>query len=302
MNPEGNGPFDKDTLETKPPLVNTSLTEGDFIQKTEPLGWSSLPIWLWITLGAMLISLVWGSMGWYQGVVQQEKKTEPFLDVTNRDFSVFLWQFPSFIRSNVSKKTGYLPGFQTTKETLNLNEADHLVSAPPDLLFLYHTWSRLVASDSAKRSIDPKEFSEFLEQVEEWQPKYWKKAPTDYVELINSRSYEQTKNLQMLSESQLPKIVRQAFQGWKNYYKEGEKINALAPTIAQVQTFVEANPHYQRNFWRNINEVAGQKIAGINYLYLLTQTAFNPEEPFPANQLAPFLKVAMYNAEQMKLE
>ncbi|WP_052354860.1 hypothetical protein [Candidatus Protochlamydia sp. R18] len=300
MNPEGyNGPFDKDTIETKSPSINPLLTEGDFIQEGQPLGLRSLPIWLWIVLATMVISLIWGSMNWYQGVMQQEKKAEPFLDVTNREFSVFLWQFPSFLRANALKKTAYLPGFQTTKETLVLNEADNFVSAPPDLLFLYHTWNRLLASESNLRPINPKEFSDFLNQVEEWQPKFWKKAPKEYVQLIDNKEYEQTQNLQTLSVSQLPVLVRQAFQGWKNYYQEGPQINALAPTIAQVQAFLESHPHYKRNFWRNIQQVAGQEVVRSDYLFLLTQAGFNPEEAFPTDQLAPFLKVAMFNAAQV---
>ncbi|CUI17344.1 conserved putative membrane protein [Candidatus Protochlamydia naegleriophila] len=302
MNPESSGPFDKDTIESKAPAADQPLSEKDFIQESPSLGSRAFPLWLWIFLATALVAMVWGSMGWYQGVVQHEKKAEPFLDVTNRQFSVFLWQFPSFLRSNVSKKAGYLPGFQTAKETLELGEADAIVTAPPDLLFLYHTWHRLLVPEQVVRSIKPIEFIEFLNQVEEWQPKNWPTAPQDYVKLMESKQFEQMNDLQSLPESSLPVLVRQAFLGWKNYYREGAEINALNPSIAQVQAFLEAHPHYKRNYWRNIQEIAGQQILNDDYLYLLTQRAFNPEESFPANQLAPFLKVALFNAEQAEKE
>lgn len=302
MNPESSGPFDKDTIESKAPAADQPLSEEDFIQESPRLGLSSFPLWLWIFLATALVAIVWGAMGWYQGIVQHEKKTEPFLDVTNRNFSVFLWQFPSFLRSNVSKKAGYLPGFQTAKETLELGEADAIVTAPPDLLFLYHTWNRLLVPEQAVRSIKPIEFKEFLMQVEEWQPKNWPAAPEEYVKLFESKQFETLNDLQALPESTLPALVRQAFLGWKNYYLEGPQINAINPTIAQVQAFLETHPHYKRNYWRNIQTIAGQQILNGDYLYLLTQSAFNPEEPFPANQLAPFLKVALFNAEQVKKE
>lgn len=301
MNPDHSGPFDKDTIESRAG-AEKPLSEKDFIQEPPSLGPSGFPLWLWIVLATALIAIVWGAMGWYQGVVQHEKKTEPFLDVTNRRFSVFLWQFPSFLRSNVSKKAGYLPGFQATKETLELGEADALVTAPPDLLFLYHTWNRLLVQELPVRPINPTEFMEFLQQVEEWQPKNWPEAPEGYVKLVESGAFERLSDLQALPESDMPLLVRHAFLGWKNYYLEGPQINALTVTIAQVQAFLAAHPHYGRNYWRNIQEIAGQHILNEDYLYLLTQSPFNPEALFPADQLAPFLKVALFNAELAEKE
>lgn len=276
--------------------VEKPLSEKDFIQN----GWNltSLPFWVWLFLMASITAIIWGTINWYHGVIQQEKKHEPFFEVTNREFSVFLWQFPSFMRVNVSKKTGYLPGFLTTEENVNLDQGEEFVSAPPDLLYLYHTWNRLLAPDYISRPIPSKEFSEFLEQLPEWKPKNWKNAPVGYIQLIETKKYTTLENLQTLSQENLPNIVRQVFQGWKNYFKEGEKINELQPTFGQVKVFLEKHPTYARNYWRNISEVNGQPVAGLNYLHSFINPTFNSESIIPNEQLAPFLKVALFNAQE----
>lgn len=302
MNPESKGPFDKDVLEGKATEPPPPLSEKDFIHEpVEPII-RSFPVWLWIFLATILISLIWGMMGWYKGVVSTEKKTEPFLDVTNRDFSVFLWQFPSYIRSNSSKKIGYLTGFFKDKAALNLPDAEKLVSAPPDLVFLYHTWKRLLVPEHTSRAIKPQEFTEFLGQSKEWDPANWPDAPKGYVQFIQSQDYKKTENLQTLPEETLPQIVRMAFQGWINYFKEGAQINEISPTVQEVQHFLEAHPHYKRNYWRNIQEIADQEVAGPDYLHILLHVDLSPTEKLPSQQVPSFLKVALYNAEQAEKE
>lgn len=293
MNP--NDPSQNDDSELNP-SGRSPLSEKDFIQN----GWSitSMPFWLSIALFAILIGLIWGSKGWYEGFLQEEKRHDPFLEVTNRDFSVFLWQFPSFLRVNVSKKSGYLPGFLSTNENFNLADAEDFVSAPPDLIFLYHTWHRLLASEFIARPISSTEFDDFLQQLPEWLPVNWKNAPQEYIQLIDSKSYSKIDNLQTLPESALPLIVRQAFLGWKNYFLEGPRINEIQPTFAQIEAFLKQHPHYARNYWRNIQTINEQEVAGSNYLYGLTYGTFIPDAIVPADQLAPFLKVGLFNAEQ----
>jgi hypothetical protein len=277
----------------KPPL-----SEKDFIQN----GWSltSLPFWLWLALLATLAAIIWGSRGWYEGFIQKEKRHDPFLEVTNREFSLFLWQFPSFLRVNVPKKSGYLPGFLANSENFNLTTAEDYVSAPPDLIFLYHIWHRLLSPEFIPRPISPTEFDDFLQQLPEWQPKNWKSSLEEYTQLVDSKSYLQIENLQTLPEKTLPQIVRQAFQGWKNYFLEGPRINEVHPTFAQIIAFLEQHPHYARNFWRNIEVVHGQEVAGSKYLIALLKEKETqlPDAPFPIEQLAPFLKVALFNFEQ----
>lgn len=290
-----NDPFQNDDKELNP-SGKPPLSEKDFIQN----GWSitSTPFWLWISLLAVIAALVWGTRGWYEGFEEKEISKDPFLEVTNRDFSLFLWQFPSFLRVNVSKKTGYLPGFLSTSENFNSSTAEEFVSAPPDVIFLYHTWHRLLSNELIARPISPAEFDDFLQQLPEWQPVNWKNAPKDYVQLIDSKSYSKIENLQTLSESTLPLIVRQAFLGWKNYFIEGPRINELQPTFAQVTAFLEKHPNYARNYWRNIDVIHSQKVAGLDYLHDLLNGTFIPDATFPAEQLAPFLKVGLFNAEQ----
>lgn len=304
------GPFEKDVLEESKrsnPAPDASyqvtekktpLSEQNFIQESRPFSpqLGALPLWLWMALGTMAIAIIWGGMGWYQNDRQSFIQSKPFLEVTNRDFSLFLWQFPDFMRSHAKQKTGYLPGFQyVNKETLDLSHADDFVIAPPEYLFIYHTWNRLLANDSIERPISAAEFQEFLEAVEEWQPKHWKQAPAPYAELIDSGRYRTISDLQSLSVDILPKVVRQAFQGWKNYFKEGPAINQITPTFTQVQEFLKAHPNYARNYWRNIQEINEKEVAGPHYLEALNRSVVNPEEKFPTDQLAPFLKVSLFN-------
>lgn len=274
------------------------LSERDFIQNRGPA--APLPFWLWLFLLVVVVALVWGSRGWYEGFLRKEKAHDPFLEVTNRNFSVFLWQFPSFMRRHASQKSGYLPGFLSTNENFTSETAEEFVSAPPDLLFLYHTWHRLLAPEFIGRSISPKEFESFLDQLPEWRPDRWKKAPDEYVQLVSSKKYQQIDNLQILPESTLPLIVRQVFIGWKNYFLEGEQINDLKPTFAEVKTFLEAHPNYARNYWRNIQKINDQPVAGLEYLNGFVSGTFIPDATVPKEQLTPFLKVALYNAEQAK--
>jgi hypothetical protein len=272
------------------------LSEKDFIQNQPIL--KSFPFWMWLFFAAALVSIILGTYSWYGQAVQKDERAEPFLAVTNRDFSVFLWQYPQYLKVNAGKKMGYLPGFYGDKENMIIQEAEHFVSAPPDLLFLFHTWNRLLAPEYIKRPISPSEFQEFLERLPEWVPSNWAAAPPEYAALVKSDGYKKIDNLETLTEEELPKIVRLAFQGWRNYYKDGPQINTFAPTIGQVKKFLEKYPNYARNYWRNIAEVDGQPIAGLNYLSILLIGLPNPAEKFPGDQLTSFLKAAMYNDEK----
>lgn len=196
----------------------------------------------------------------------------------------------------VSKSGAYLPGFLTTGENFDAKTSEDFVSAPPDLIFLYHTWHRLLAPEFTARPISPKEFEDFLAQLPEWMPDNWTKAPSEYVQLIHSKSYSQVADLQTLPASTLPLIVRQSFVGWKNYFVEGAQINDLNPTFGQIKTFLETHPNYARNYWRNIEEINHQKVAGLEYLDGFINGTFIPDEKVPKEQLTPFLKVAFYNS------
>jgi hypothetical protein len=145
-----------------------------------------------------------------------------------------------------------------------------------------------VASEQPMQPINPKDFEEFLQHSAEWQPANWKKAPDSYVKFI------QNGELENKEWNDVPMIVRLAFQGWKNYHKEGTAINQLNPTLPEMEQFLKEYPHYGRSFWRNIEEVDGLQIAGKNYLKMLLESPPSNVH-FPSGQIAPFLKVAYFN-------
>lgn len=294
------GPFDKDVIdEEKVKNQEPILSERDFIQESRKP--SRFPAWLWLFLITIIAALLWGTSNWYEHLIYKTVSSKRFLEVTNRDFSLFLWQFPSFLRSNVKQKTGYLTGFEyENKETLNLGTAEEFVTAPPDLLFLYHTWNRLLASDFIARPISSSDFLEFLEQVPEWKPQHWAQAPKEYISFVKALSSSQTTPLQTLPLDTLPLSVRMAFQGWKNYFKEGPLINEMTPTIKEVEAFLNEHPTYARNYWRNIETVAGQKIAGSHYLEDFLSITLDKDKKVPTDQVSSFLRVALFNAQQAK--
>lgn len=269
--------------------IPPQLSEKDFIH--EPSSKDKFPFWLWGILFTMVVSLLWGSYSWYTQKITNEIESNPFLQVTNRQMSLFLWQFPEFMRINVkSGKSGYLPGFQyVQKISLEPEMADQYVSAPPELLFLYHTWDRLLNPEFVPRPIQLSEFKEFLLYAVEWQPQYWLKAPPDYVKFANSL-LENKNDLPKNLTHAAPKEVIQAFQGWKNFFKEGEAINHVKATYAKMSDFLKVAPHYARPFWRNIMLEQYP-----HYLKSITTENGSSKEEIPSNELAPFLRVAFFN-------
>jgi hypothetical protein len=276
---------------------NKELQEKDFIQ--DNFRKNPYPGWVWFVVLICLGAIFWGGSSWYSKFMSSEIAKNPFLQVTNREFSIFLWQFPEYMRVNSNSKTNYLPGFQyENKISLVLNDSDHYVMAPPEVLFLYHTWSRLIRNEFIYRSISVPAFKEFLQYSEEWQPQYWPQAPASYVALVKSLpKMDASTDLNTLSEMELPLEVRQAFQGWKNYFKEGIAINDLKPTLNDVQEFLQKCPHYARNFWRNIVEKNyPDYLIGINL-------ANRPEkQTINSSELTPFLRVGLYNFLQWHQE
>ena len=271
-------------------IPGNELPEKDFIN--EGYKKNPLPLWLWFFLLIFMISLLWGMSNWYSVKINFLFQESPFLRVTNRQMSLFLWQNPEFMRANVKEKGGYLPGFKyVDKVTLDIAYADEFVAAPPELIFRYHTWNRLVSGEFTQRPIPKKEFQEFLSYAEEWHPRYWPEAPQGYIKLVNELAQKDIPNLATLSEQELPIDVRMAFQGWQNYFKDGEAINQLRVTQTQMGQFLSSHSHYTRNYWRNIVE---DKIP--NYLKsVTTDKAPASESAIPANELSSFLRVAIYN-------
>lgn len=270
-------------------MPTPELSEKDFIQ--EGYKKNPFPFWLWFFLLTTLIALLWGANNWYSGKIGVLFKESPFLRVTNREMSLFLWQNPEFMRINVKEKANYLPGFQyIDKVTLDVANADQFVVAPPDLLFRYHTWKRLVSDEFAQRPITKAAFSEFLSYAIEWHPQYWAAAPAGYVHFIEGLGRNQIENLATLPDSDLPTVVKMAFQGWYNYFKDGEAINQVKVSETQMRQFLTKYPHYARNFWRN---VVMEKIP--DYLKSMSAGKESGDAMVPHEEFSSFLRVAVYN-------
>lgn len=256
------------------------------------------PFWFWTFLVTAVFALMWGGKEWYSREIKGAVEASPFLQVTNRQMSLFLWQFSDHMRAHVSQKSGYLPGFQYMGNVGPEPEiADQFVAAPPELLFLYHTWDRLLSSEFFPRPIPLTEFKEFLVQEQEWLPQYWRGATLGYDTLAAAVTTEKRvvvfDNLQLLSLENLPLVVRKAFQGWKNYFKEGELINQMRPTYGQMKDFLAGHPQYQRNYWENLLVDTYP-----DYLKTLTAGAYDQNDLIPSQELAPFLKVAFFNYQK----
>lgn len=268
------------------------LQEKDFIQ--EGYKKNPYPFWVWTAVIAALFALLWGGKTWYWDQMRTQISNNPFLQVTNREISLFLWQNPEYMRANAKTKSGYLPDFQyLNKVTVEPDLADRYVLASPELLFQYHVWKQWLSDETPLRPISPSEFLEFLDYSEEWHPKYWSAAPAPYVEFVKSitKGRITESNLALLSTAQLPHDVRLAFQGWKNYFKEGDLINQVKPTYEQMQTFLAQYPHYARNYWRNILP---------EYLKAYTlEKKDSASAIISQNELSPFLRTAFFNFQKI---
>lgn len=269
------------------------LPEKDFIH--EEYRKNPYPFWLWLVLLTIFAALMWGGRSWYQDFIIEKISSSPFTQVTNREFSLFLWQNPEHMRVNQKSKTGYLPAFQYLGQVgLDPQLADQYVLAPPDVIFLYHVWDRLLGPEFISRPISVDYFIRFLHDAEEWKPFFWPKAPKDYVALVNGLSERSPdENLDLLPQSTLPLEVRRAFIGWMNYFKEGDQINKVQPTLAELQKFLGSYPHYARNYWRNIVAESTP-----HYLESVDSGKGDPESKVPTNELSSFLKVAFFNYQK----
>lgn len=255
------------------------LSEKDFIHESKPSqGWK---VWLGLGLIAACFIFFVFSAKWVVEQTNVKIEAAPFLQVTNREFSLFLWQNPEFMRSNRKKKAGYLSGFHTHPKVTPIPEqADDWVAAPPDILFLYHCWNRLLSNERVLRPVPVSEFREFLDDAKEWQPVHWSAAPQEYVELVSRLSRMEADNI----GDQLPQPVLRAFIGWKNYFKEGDEINHAVHSSVQIESFLKAHPNYAPNYWRPFYP---------DYLRSLDGSI---SEVVPGSEIPSFLKAALYNS------
>lgn len=275
-----------------PEKPQPELEEKDFIQNG--LTKNPTPLYIWLCIGAFGFALLLGLGNWYNDKLSFFIKKSPFLQVTNRQLSLFLWQNPEFMRVNAKEKVNYLPGFNYLDSVnINIGYADQYVSAPPEVLFRYHTWDRLVKEEFTETPIALNDFKKFLHELPEWHPRYWPAAPSPYIKLVETIDTNTTEDLSKLSKDELPLDVRIAFQGWHNFFIDGEAINNLKPTVAQMEKFITSHPHYARNYWRNVVMAATPK-----YLATLVSKEAKPDEEIPSDELTSFLRVAYFNFNQ----
>lgn len=264
------------------------LRDPDFQMIQEGYRRNPGPLWLWLALLAILVSFYLAVSSFYQGYTEDQKEASPFFRVTNREFSLFLWCNPEFMRVNARRKQNYLPAFQyQDKVTVEPHLADRLVDASPQILFFYHVWSRQIRDQIPLRSILADEFLEFVTYAEEWQPIFWSLAPEGYKELIGG--------LPELGRARVDELlsfeVRLAFQGWKNYMKEGEAINAVRVSAEELDRFLVSYPHYARHYWKNI--------VGDQYLKTYSKWELQGSVLIPEEEITSFLKLALYNFQRM---
>lgn len=279
-------PFDDGKADRE---ADEELLEKDFIDESAPK--SPLFLLMWGLAFISFVTIFWGVGSWYNRTMEQKIEDSPFLQVTNRELSVFLWHFSDNMPQHVKDKLGYLPAFEYQNRIgIRPEDADDFCQAPPELLFLYHTWDRLLSSDYIPRPIPKAQFVEFLEDQPEWSAEYWSGASEGYQRFLRELDSLSRDDLSGEPEWALPKVVRQAFQGWKNYKYEGQQINDLNLKYAELQAFMRRYPHYARNFWRNILIRAVP-----TYLLEYTYAEFEGVELVPDTELSPFLKVALFN-------
>lgn len=278
-----------ENTEPLPQKNGGELNEDEFIVES----YSARPrlFWMMFLFFLSVVVLFWAITSLFRESMEEQFKKKPFLRVTNREISLFLWQFPEYMPQHVQEKTGYLPAFNF-KERLGVEveDADKYVQAPPELLFLYHTFARLLKGDYIPRPISRGEFLEFLKKQPEWRPENWSEAPPAYALWLNNIRHFEGDNLDNLPTEAFPIEVRRAFQGWKNYTMEGESINTLRVSYSQLEKFLSLFPRYRRNYWQNIAAPRYPK-----YLISYTSGSFTPSEEVPKEEITPFLRVALFN-------
>ncbi|MEX2305104.1 MAG: hypothetical protein WD595_02825 [Waddliaceae bacterium] len=160
------------------------LNEKNFIQPPS----RGVASWLWVLIAIVLIAIFWIFSASMLDQVRSRLWEKPFLQVTNREFSLFLWQNPEYMRRNQSKEIGYLPGFVSFegKMTPDPKYADQFVAAPPKFLYRYHLWKFFLGEYVFNRSIPNQEFQAFLAYSTEWQPENWKGATDGYLSLLTT--------------------------------------------------------------------------------------------------------------------
>ena len=252
-----------------------SETERDFI----PRKWHEHPSFIWILLFVLVgVWALFGIFGKWESLITREKRKElPFFQVTKRNFSLFLFQNTELLRAKRFKRFGTMARITSLDEVNFIPpKADEFIVAPPDILFRYHVWDRLLGESLAPRPIPGAEFKLFLKDNPDWKPDNWPGATEDYRQVVKDLGNE---NLPL---SKVPAEVQFAFQGWKNFFEEWALIQEVEPTKVEMEKFLGDHPRYGRSYWRNIlSEEYPEYLKDLDVL--------------SAEEMPDFLKVGLYN-------
>ncbi|MBB64046.1 MAG: hypothetical protein CMO81_03185 [Waddliaceae bacterium] len=267
----------------------TKLREEDFIHEESTT--NPYPMWFFAGLIVIVLVAMFLSGQFTSNTLSSSYNQDPFRQVSNREISLFLWQYPRFMRVNSTNKSSYLSGFRDEDYIrVRIARSEEYAVAPPELFFHYHAWKRLLKPHLPLRKIQAGEFSEFLHFCQIWHPRNWAKSPASYKDLVSQLHKEIVSDFDDLPLEKIPRDVQIAFQGWKNYFREGEEINQQSITHAQMQEFLAEHPEYGRNYWRNILSDYVPR-----YLESTLETELDPNAVIAQGELSSFLRVAYFN-------
>lgn len=269
------------------------LQEKDFIH--EEYRKNPRPAWICFFILVVFFVIWWWVAKWREERLEAYQKNSSFLQVTNRELSLFLWSHPEFMRANVKMKADYLTGFKEEDKIRVIPEfAEEYAVAPPEVLFRYHIWKTFLSHHIPDRKITVGEFLEFIQCCKEWHPTFWNGAPKTYKVFVESLN--KFEGSQKIAPELLPDSVKQGFIGWKNFYKEGDQINNLLISYDLLDGFLAKYKELARGYWRNILQESTPE-----YLLEYSNNEYVAKSFVPTHQMASVFKVPFFN-EQMTLE
>jgi hypothetical protein len=263
------------------------LMEKDFISE-KGLKKSSKPTFQYLLLVIAVIALTWWWVSFKQNWIASNN--QEFGKVTNREFSLFLWQNPEYTRRLAYEKDHHLTQFSKDGGVhIVKNHAEDIVEAPPSLVYNYYYWKKFAGDIDFSREIERDFFYSFLESCPEWLPENWNNAPKSYSKISESLLQLSSKEFKELQQT-LPDNLRQAFFGWLNYYHEGNLINAVAPSYEEVQSFLKEHPNLKRNIWKNLLLEQAP-----NYLQSALDSSIDKEKLYPQGEMTSLFKLLYFN-------
>ncbi|MDR3625124.1 MAG: hypothetical protein P4L16_08330 [Chlamydiales bacterium] len=273
----------------------TKLSEKEFISG-KLYHKETFSLWFCLVFLIVLIGILYSVFYTRDSWIEKKIDDNPFLQVTYREFSLFLWQNPEFMKINFKGPSEYLKNVKEDKIGILPDFAESYVMAPPEVLFRFHLWKELLGKKLLSRPIFFQEFQEFLQYSQEWTVLYWQTAPQSYLTLINLISFDPLLYHSFDLRELLPFEVSLAFQGWKNYFKEGGEINEIEFTYGEILKFLSRYPELSRSYWRNVlKEMVPE------YLIYQTQENIDLKDKVNKREVSSLLKVYYYNEKMASL-